>query len=141
MAPGWRRQRLVPEVRLLCQRTLRGDETKYFLAHLLAAAALRAVVRLAHQRWAIEQQYAKLKSELGLDGFVGRFYPGWNRHVALVALAYAFLQAGRQRCGPDTLTFPRARAVMTDILTAYYFVTHRRKLKMLLELAEFPLRI
>jgi hypothetical protein len=32
---------------------------------------------------AIEQQYAELKSELGLDDFVGRSYPGWNRRVAL----------------------------------------------------------
>jgi SRSO17 transposase len=140
-AHDWRRRRLAPEVWLLCQRPLRGDETKYFLVHLPATASLRALVRLAHQRWAIEQQYAELKSELGLDDFVGRFYPGWNRHVALVALAYAFLQSERRRRGVATLTFPQARAVMTDILTAYHFVTHQRKLKMLLKLAEFPLRI
>ena len=30
---------------------------------------------------------------------------------------------------------------MTDVLTADYFVTHQRKLKMLLTLAEIPLRI
>jgi len=31
--------------------------------------------------------------------------------------------------------------VMTDILTAFHFVTHRQKVKQLLELADFPLRI
>ena len=36
------------------------------------AASLKAVVRLAHHRWAIEQQYAELKDELGLDHFEGR---------------------------------------------------------------------
>jgi hypothetical protein len=61
--------------------------------------------------------------------------------VALTALAYAFLQVERQRHGTSRLTFPRARAVMTDVLTAYYFVTHRRKLRMLLKLAEIQLRI
>jgi SRSO17 transposase len=140
-AHDWRRRRLAPEVWLLCQRGLRRDETKYFLVDLPATASLRAVVQLAHQRWAIEQQYAELKTELGLDDFVGRFYPGWNRHVALVALAHAFLQAERLRHGPTRLSFPRARAVMTDILTAFHFVTHRQKVKMLLELADFPLRI
>lgn len=140
-AHDWRQRRLAPEVWLVCQRSLRGDDPKYFLVHLPPTASLRAVVRLAHQRWAIEQQYAELKTELGLDDFVGRFYPGWNRHVALVALAHAFLQAERQRRGPTRLTFPQARAVMTDILTAYHFVTHQRQVKMLLKLAEIPLRI
>ena len=141
-AHDWRRRRLAPEVWLLCQRDLDGArDTKYFLVNLPTTASWQAVVRLAHQRWAIEQQYAELKSELGLDDFVGRSFPGWNRHVALTALAYAFLQVERQRHGPARLTFPRARAVMTDVLTAYYFVTHQRKLKMLLKLAEIPLRI
>jgi len=140
-AHEWRR-RLAPEIWLLCQRDLdAAGDTKYFLVNLPTTASWPAVVRLAHQRWAIEQQYAELKSELGLDDFVGRSFPGWNRHVALTALAYAFLQVERQRHGPARLTFPRARAVMTDVLTAYYFVTHQRKLKMLLKLAEIPLRI
>ena len=39
-------------------------------------ASLRDVVRLAHQRWAIEQQYQELKDELGLDHFEGRSWPG-----------------------------------------------------------------
>jgi len=141
-AHDWRQRRVAPEVWLLCQRDLGPTpETKYYLVNLPITASLTALVELAHQRWAIEQQYAELKSELGLDDFVGRSYPGWNRHVALTALAYAFLQVERQRHGPSRLTFPRARAVMTDVLTAYYFITHQRKLKMLLKLAEIPLRI
>ncbi len=141
-ARDWRQRRVAPEVWLLCQRDLGPTpETKYYLVNLPITASLKALVHLAHQRWAIEQQYAELKSELGLDDFVGRSYPGWNRHVALTALAYAFLQIERQRHGTSRLTFPRARAVMTDVLTAYYFVTHQRKLKMLLKLAEIPLRI
>ena len=141
-AHDWRHRRLAPEVWLLCQRDLGSTpETKYYLVNLPITASLTALVQLAHHRWAIEQQYAELKSELGLDDFVGRSYPGWNRHIALTALAYAFLQIERQRHGVTRLTFPRARAVMTDVLTAYYFVTHQRKLKMLLKLAEIRLRI
>ena len=46
-----------------------GDtpRTKCYFANLPAAASLPQVVRLAHQRWAIEQQYQDLKTELGLE--------------------------------------------------------------------------
>ena len=141
-ANDWRRRVVAPEIWLLCQRDLGATpETKFYFVHLPATASLTAVVRLAHQRWAIEQQYAELKDELGLDHFEGRSYHGWHRHVVLTAIAYAFLQGERLRRRRHTLTFPQARAVITDILTAHYFLTHWRQLKMLLDLAEIPLRI
>ena len=55
-----------------------------------ATTSLKRLVWTAHQRLAIEQQYQQLKDELGLDHFEGRTYPGWNRHVALTAVAYTF---------------------------------------------------
>jgi len=141
-AHDWRTRRVAPEIWLLCQRDLSATpETTYYFVHLPATASLTAIVRLAHQRWAIEQQYAELKDELGLDHFEGRSFHGWHRHVVLTALAYAFLQRERQRRRRHDLTFPQARAVMTDILTAHYFLTHRRHLNMLIKLAEMPLRI
>jgi len=141
-AHDWRRRVLAPEVWLLGQRDLGATpETKYYLVHLPATASLNALIRLTHQRWAIEQQYAELKDELGLDHFEGRSYEGWHRHVVLTAIAYAFIQRERLRRHAQGLTFPQVRAVITDILTAYYFLTHRRHLHMLLKLAEIPLRI
>lgn len=100
-AHEWReRRRLAPEVWLLCERN-RGPEprTKYYLVDLPPTASLRALVRLAHQRWAIEQQYQELKDEIGLDHFEGRSLPGWQRHVVLTAIAYSFLQHERTRRG------------------------------------------
>jgi SRSO17 transposase len=141
-AHDWRDRRVAPEVWLLCQRDL-GDtpETKYYLVHLPLTASLKALVRLTHQRWAIEQQYAELKTELGLDHFEGRSFHGWHRHVVLTALAYAFLQRERQRRSNHGLTFPQVRAVMTDVLTAYYFITHPRYLDLMLKLKDIELRI
>jgi SRSO17 transposase len=137
----WRRV-VAPAIWLLCQRDLGATpETKYYFVHLPATASLKALVRLAHQRWAIEQEYAELKDELGLDHIEGRSYDCWYRLVALTAIAYAFLQCERLRRRRHTLTFPQARAVITDILTAHYFLTHRRPLKMFLDLSEIPLRI
>lgn len=40
------------------------------LVALPATASLRSLVRLAHHRWAIEQQYEELKDELGPAGGV-----------------------------------------------------------------------
>ena len=94
---------------------------------------MKQLVRLAHQRWAIEQQYQELKTELGFDHFEDRSYPGWHHHVVLTAIAYAFVQRERLRRGPDlALTFPGIRAIVQEIFTALLcsttelFQTHPR---------------
>ena len=123
-AHDWRDRRLAPEVWLLCERDLGATpRTKDYLVALPATASLRALVRLAHQRWAIEQQYQELKDELGLDHFEGRSFAGWQRHVVLTALAYSWLQDERRRAARALPTLPVARAVITEILTAHFFVT------------------
>ena len=97
-AHDWRHQRrLAPEVWLVAERDV-GDtpQTKYFFVHLPAPRRRGpGLVRFAHQRWAIEQQYRELKTNLGLDHFEGRTFPGWHHHVVLTAIAYNFLQAER----------------------------------------------
>ena len=114
---------LAPEVWLLAEQdTGATPRTKYYLIVLPRTASLRALVRLAHQRWAIEQQYQELKDELGLDHFEGRSLPGWQRHVVLTALAYTFLQVERHASRPR-LTLPRVRAIIQEVLTAHFFVT------------------
>ena len=141
-AHDWRERRVAPEVWLLCERDLgTTPRTKYHLVHLPATTSLKALVRLAHQRWAIEQQYQELKDELGLDHFEGRSLPGWQRHVVLTALAYAWLQVDRRRRGAQLPSLPVARAVITEILTAHFFVTHPHYLDTMLKLREISLRI
>jgi SRSO17 transposase len=141
-AHDWRERRVAAEVWLLCERDLGSTpRTKHYLVDLPATTSLRALVHLAHQRWAIEQQYQELKDELGLDHFEGRSLPGWQRHVVLTALAYAWLQAERGRRGARLPTLPIARAVITEILTAHFFVTHPHYLDTMLKLREISLRI
>ena len=141
-AQDWRRRRLAPEVWLLFERD-RGatPRVKAYLVALPATASLRALVRLAHHRWAIEQQYQELKDELGLDHFEGRSYPGWNRHVLLTALAYTWLQSERRRAGARLPSLPIARAVITEVLTAHFFVTHPHYLETMMKFRDFHLRI
>jgi SRSO17 transposase len=141
-AHEWRTRRLAPEVWLLLERDLgTTPRIKAYFVALPATASLRAVVRLAHHRWAIEQQYLELKDELGLDHFEGRSFVGWHRHVVLTALAYAWLQHERRRAGTRLPTLPVARAVITEILTAHFFVTRPHYLKTMQQLAEINLRI
>jgi SRSO17 transposase len=127
-AHEWRQARLAPEVWLLCEEeAATKPRLKYYFVHLPATATLRTVVTLTHQRWAIEQQYQELKSELGLDHFEGRTYPGWHHHVVLTAVAHAFIQ--RERMRPQrgtTLTFPAARAIVQEIFTALLFAAKPR---------------
>jgi len=142
-AHDWRRGRLAPPVWLLAQRPL-GSRTvaKYFFIHLPATTALTRLVWIAHQRWAIEQQYQQLKDELGLDHFEGRSYPGWNRHVALTAVAYTFLQQERPHTRGAPLTFPMVRALVCEIFTALYFAANPKQLDYIIQLRrKLPLRI
>jgi SRSO17 transposase len=126
-AHGWRRGTLAPMVWLLCEREEGATgRRRFYFVHLPATAALRALVRLAHQRWAIEQQYQELKSELGLDHFEGRTYPGWQHHVVLTAVAHAHIQRERMRRGAAGLTFPAVRAIVQEIFTALLFAQKPR---------------
>ncbi len=141
-AHAWRQRRLPPEVWLLAEQDAGATpRTKYYLIDLPPTASLRALVQLAHQRWAIEQQYQELKDELGLDHFEGRSLPGWERHVALTALAYTFLQVERRRPASRALTLPHVRAIIREVLTAHFFVTRPHYLKRMLALKDVVLRI
>ncbi|MGH3570096.1 MAG: IS701 family transposase [Pseudonocardia sp.] len=70
---------------------------KFFFSNLPAGTSLRRLVATAKSRWWVEQSYRELKDELGLDHFEGRSWRGWNHHVVLVLMAYAFLQDVRRR--------------------------------------------
>jgi SRSO17 transposase len=142
-AHDWREGHLSPEVWLLLQRPV-GSSTvaKYFFIHLPVTTALKRLVWIAHQRWAIEQQYQQLKDELGLDHFEGRTFPGWNRHVVLTAVAYTFLQQERRHTRGTPLTFPMVRALVCEIFTALYFAAHPKQLDYIIQLRRhLPLRI
>lgn len=139
--PRWPHRRPI-ELWVLFERDLGATpRVKTYFVTLPLTASLRALVRLAHHRWAIEQQYLELKDELGLDHFEGRSYPGWNRHVLLTALAYTWLQDERRRAGARLPSLPVARAVITEVLTAHFFVTHPHYLETMIKFKEFHLRI
>jgi SRSO17 transposase len=136
-----RHRRLMPEIWLLAERDVGATpRTKYYFVNLPPTASLTQILRLAHQRWAIEQQYQDLKTELGLDHFEGRTFGGWHHHVVLTAIAYNFLQTERQH-GRRTLTFPSVRGIVQEIFTAYLFAQRPHYLTRIEALRSVQLRI
>jgi len=100
-AHGWRAQKhpeRVPEWLLLEWPVEQERPAKYWLAQLgPRPPGLRRAVKVARARWRIELDYRELKEELGLDHFEGRHWLGWNHHVTLATIAYAFLRAEQAR--------------------------------------------
>ena len=83
----------VPPEELLIEWPEGADEPrKYWLSTLPPQrTSFRGLVRKAKGRFRIDQDYKEMKGEVGLDHFEGRSWQGWNHHVTLVTLAYAFL--------------------------------------------------
>ena len=134
-------RRLAPEIWLLCERPGDGADEKYFFIHLPRRTSLAALVTLAHQRWPIEQQYQQLKTELGLDHFEGRTFPGWHHHVVLSAVAYAFLQHERMH-RESALTFEAIRAIVQEVFVGLLFAARSRYASWLEEARQLlPLRL
>lgn len=75
------------------------DERAHYLAFVPVGTALEDVVRVAGQRWTIEQAFEEAKSEVGLDEYEVRSWTGWYRHITLALLAHAFLATIRVKTG------------------------------------------
>jgi SRSO17 transposase len=77
---------------LLIKRT-RGAHPHYgySLSNAPMRAPLRLFVWLSGVRWAIEQCCEETKTELGMDHYEVRKYPGWHHHMLTCMLAHFFL--------------------------------------------------
>jgi SRSO17 transposase len=77
---------------LLIKRTL-GAHPRYwyYLSNAPLSAPLRLLVWLSGVRWAIEQCFEETKTELGMDHYEVRKYPGWHHHMLTCMLAHFFL--------------------------------------------------
>ncbi|HKV95882.1 MAG TPA: IS701 family transposase [Gammaproteobacteria bacterium] len=74
-----------------------AEPTKYWLITGPRRLSVVQLVRWAKARWWVEQDYAQLKEELGLDHFEGRRWLGWHHHVTMTTMAYGFLVRERLR--------------------------------------------
>ena len=99
---GWARA-------LLVRRSIEEKpECAYYLCYAPSGKdTIETLVRVAGQRWLIEQSFETAKGECGLDHYEVRHWQGWYRHITLSMLAHAVLSVLRARGEKNS---PRASA-------------------------------
>lgn len=82
---------------LLVRRSISDPtELAYDRVYHSAETTLPEIVRVAGQRWTIEESIEDAKGEVGLDQDEVRRWVGWYRHITLALLAHAFLAVTRR---------------------------------------------
>jgi SRSO17 transposase len=85
---------------LLIRRTLGEDpQYSYFISNAMSSTRLSMLVWLSGLRWAIEQCFQETKTELGMDHYEVRKFPGWHHHIITCMLAHFFLWHLKIRMG------------------------------------------
>jgi SRSO17 transposase len=72
-------------------RKSEDGKIKYSLSNAPDDTPLKDLNRASLMRWPIEQCFEECKSNLGMDHYEIRSYPGWHRHMLFVFLAQLFL--------------------------------------------------
>jgi len=91
---------------LLIRRTL-DDEPQYsfFISNASTSTRLKTLIWLSGLRWAIEQCFEETKSELGMDHYEVRKFPGWHHHMLTCMLAHFFLWHLKIRLGKKSTVY------------------------------------
>jgi len=83
---------------LLIRRSVSDPtEVAYFACGGPPGTTLRALVRVAGARWAVEDLFELAKGDCGLSEYEVRSWVGWHRHVTLSLLALAVVAVIRSR--------------------------------------------
>ena len=91
---------------LIIRRTLGCNATyDYYISNAPESTKLKTFVWLSGIRWAIEQCFEETKSELGMDQYEVRKYPGWNHHMLSCMLSHFFLWHLKIRLGKKSSVY------------------------------------
>jgi len=91
---------------LLIRRTL-DDAPKFsfFISNASSSTRLKTLIWLSGLRWAIEQCFEETKTELGMDHYEVRKFPGWHHHMLTCMLAHFFLWHLKIRLGKKNTVY------------------------------------
>ena len=98
----------IPEkkVWLIIRRSIDvSPEYSYFISNAPADTPLELFVWLSGMRWPIEQCFEEGKSQLGMDHYEVRKYPGWNHHILTCMLGHFFLWHLKIRLGKKSASY------------------------------------
>jgi len=85
---------------ILMRRTLGRDRKhSFFISNAPVSTRLNTFVWLSGLRWSIEQCFEETKTELGMDHYEVRKFPGWHHHILTCMLAHFFLWHLKIRLG------------------------------------------
>jgi SRSO17 transposase len=88
------------DVWLIIRRTLGENPIySYYISNAMGSTRLKSFVWLSGVRWAIEQCFEEAKTELGMDHYEVRKWPGWIHHMMTCMLAHFFLWHIKVRLG------------------------------------------
>jgi SRSO17 transposase len=88
------------EVWLLIRRTMGKDQQySYYISNGSTSVRMSTLIWLSGLRWAIEQCFEECKTELGMDHYEVRKFPGWHHHMLTCMLAHFFLWHLKIRLG------------------------------------------
>lgn len=91
---------------LLIRRSI-GDEPRYsyYISNAPGSVRLNTLVWLSGLRWAIEQCFEECKTELGMDQYEVRKFPGWHHHILTCMLGHFFLWHTKVRLGKKSTRY------------------------------------
>jgi SRSO17 transposase len=87
------------ELWLIHKQNLDGSEPRTFFSNAPAATPPATLARVAMSRWPIETEFEVAKSQVALDEYEVRRWPGWQHHMTMCFLAAAFLLTLQQEWG------------------------------------------
>jgi len=91
---------------LIIKRNLADKpEYCYYISNASLGTRLKTFVWLSGVRWAIEQCFEETKTELGMDHYEVRKFPGWQHHMLTCMLAHFFLWHMKIRLGKKSTSY------------------------------------
>ena len=95
---------------MLIRRNDRTGELAYLRCYAPRPITLHTLVRVAGQRWRIEESFQAAKGLTGLDQHQVRRWTSWHRWTTLAMLAHAFLAVA---CATERDTTPTPTGLIT----------------------------